>query len=907
MIKCLHLSDFHIGKNSYEQLKLFNYLLTHIDEKCNDSFIPDYVFITGDITNQAKESEFKSFFDEFYLPLYVQLTTIKPDVEFFIVPGNHDLDRKLVEDIPRESRLDASSIFFQADADGLNKRLNYEIRSLENFEKFIFEISSHKSFISSKEGSFAHIFNKKDCKIGIAGINTAWLSRDNKDKEKLSPGIDLTEVALKAISDCDIKILLGHHPLSWIYPQHKKRLLNSFAESNILYFHGHQHIAETTENVIAQNGFIEVQCGAAYHVKDTDSFLKNGFSWVEIDSKTSTIKLQPMKWSFEFKRFILDNDSLHPDMKLDNDWWQYALPQKQITSVVKTYSLPKECKEINTNFFETRTIKSDNNLFLQYIDGSLPEWDQNFLKHIPEREIVQDGFDFLLKCSTLNHSSMLLIRGAAGEGKTTALRQIALKAYEKFEYNIVLFEDKIDLIPIINYCRSNNKPNIFIFDNASVMAKNITIFLDLIKDEDIIVHILCASRDGDWNIAINELQTFNQYCSYKELVLSSLSHEESKHIIDFWTQYGKDGLKELYHETRDDAITKLFDACQNSISSEGSFLGGMLSVRYSDGLKNHVENLLYSLETKCINNSSKNLLDAFVAIAIMHTEDLLFLSLPVLSEYIYNDPRSNIKSNILYPLGKEAAAVRSGNFLYTRHKTIATTAIEILEETFKYDIDLVFSELASCALKARSKGVHIPDLNKWDYTLPNHFINTNSTLSVDIASRLLQEQPSNKDLLTSFAKICRHINDPKIAQQAYLEFVEIPKNDFVFYFEWAQVVKELDQIPFACWLILSAISDWGNDYLIRVDNITSAFLELNQLFESLLITYRKDEYNNASIICRDILNKLENHQKIIIKENMTNLDKAIKLVWNSFSKEGIIDKIPTISQLSYLKLSESLD
>lgn len=57
----LHLSDFHIGKDNYGQIKLFSYLLEHIKERKNSGWIPDAVFITGDIANKGKEADYETF------------------------------------------------------------------------------------------------------------------------------------------------------------------------------------------------------------------------------------------------------------------------------------------------------------------------------------------------------------------------------------------------------------------------------------------------------------------------------------------------------------------------------------------------------------------------------------------------------------------------------------------------------------------------------------------------------------------------------------------------------------------------------------------------------------------------------------------------------------------------------
>ena len=61
-------------------------------------------------------------------------------------------------------------------------------------------------------------------RIGVAGINTAWLSKDDQDKERLTPGVPLAEAALDRIKGAEVRFVLGHHPLTWLVEEHAERL-----------------------------------------------------------------------------------------------------------------------------------------------------------------------------------------------------------------------------------------------------------------------------------------------------------------------------------------------------------------------------------------------------------------------------------------------------------------------------------------------------------------------------------------------------------------------------------------------------------------------------------------------------------------------------------------------------------
>jgi len=53
-IKWLHLSDFHVGKDNYGQRKLFSQIHQNVAARIAKGFIPDFVFLSGDIANKGK-------------------------------------------------------------------------------------------------------------------------------------------------------------------------------------------------------------------------------------------------------------------------------------------------------------------------------------------------------------------------------------------------------------------------------------------------------------------------------------------------------------------------------------------------------------------------------------------------------------------------------------------------------------------------------------------------------------------------------------------------------------------------------------------------------------------------------------------------------------------------------------
>ncbi|MCM0082967.1 metallophosphoesterase [Geomonas sp. Red32] len=856
-IRWLHLSDFHVGKDRYEERKIHNFIHDHVREQCDNGFIPDLIFITGDIANNGLENEYADFINEFLNPLKVALGGRTWEGQIFAIPGNHDLQRKYVKAVSREDRLRADSKFFRADKSGLEERRIHELRAFEEFGNFtILSDLWPENWLDSEQSSLlVKPFRLKGRTIGIVGVNTAWLSRDDKDKEQLSPGIDLLESTLLTIKDCDLRILLGHHPLDWLSSKHRNRVQNILGDHKIIYLHGHLHENRSQPMETGGGRFLQIQAGAAFNVLELDETKwENGLLWAEVDFSLTKIKLRPRYWKCKEGRWGIADD-LHEDNRIDDNWWSFPLPNtpdfdKTVSTPQKNaqFVLPNGWVRVDEIFIEERSRREiQEETLLHFFDGAIPMWHQGFLHTIPQRNVVSDTIAIILNNLKSGRPSMTLLTGGGGEGKSTALLQSALALFEGSQCNLLwhtaeqapLLIDSLSELPA-------DKPWVVVSDDGDQMVQNLGQILPWLAQNRSDIHFLIAARKSDWFSAGGTRVGWMQHCLFREIVLGKLYPNEAQSIISLWSTYGEAGLKSLHGTEPDEAARRLQAASEDEQSGgEGAFLGAMLKIRLADGLKDHVKLLLSRLmEVKVVNGNNRTLLDAFAVIACMHAEGLSFLSEPVIAQYIYGDPTKRISGKILVPLGKEAAATHAGKFVFTRHTSIAQTAITILESDFGVDPGEIFINLGVAAIKARPK-VKIPEFKKWEYDLPLHFLKSNrESIALAIGEAQLSEEPQNTFLLNNLASLYRETGDPEKSSHLFRKF-DGATSGRDFYYEWGTAEGNAGNAALAVWLAAAALSDWRFSVPPGNNRSKLCLAGLGVAFESLYADHYVPEFRDA--------------------------------------------------------------
>lgn len=923
--KWLHLSDFHVGKDEYGQIKLFRYILEHMSTEKDKGCIPDAVFITGDIANGGLEEQYNIFINEFLLKLldiYENLENV------YIVPGNHDLNRDKCSIAAKSlyEVLKDSPNFFDTNEKGKECREEIFPR-FEGFKNFInsdYCFSAKKIF--EEKGYFNNSVSKEGNKIGIVGINTAWLSKSDKDKENLTPGKYMLEEALESVEDCDYKLVLGHHPLSWLQGEQKQQITTLLAKSKAIYLHGHLHKNSGEYALNFNTGVLTLQCGAAFQARENEKYY-NSLQWGEINFDDNTIRITPWKWSVNKQKFVADSAEWYPESFKEEgkDSWLFPCTieffgksnQEKAKPQIK---IPLGWNLIDKAFIEKRKEAEEQSI-LKYFDGKESSYSDVFSDYIPVRNIVLEIKDEFIRCNNNNQIKCTLVTGAGGEGKTTVLLQsIKILVEEEGWKALILRHAEKDMrlgeAQILNITKEGNW--IICVDNCFPVAPAICELLKKVaRQEQSHIHFLLCARDIDWNNTESHKLPWRNFSSYSTHKLRGINEDDAEKIVKAWENLGENGLGILKGLSTSEAKKRLVLASQNEErgdESEGALLGALLSTRYGQDLHNHVRDMLLRLQEIPLGNET--LLDAFAYIVAMHSEKLRFLSKTVLAQ-IYREVK-NIKKSILGPLGDEAASAVSGDIIYTRHISIAKSAREILDKEFQVDFDEIFINLATAAVEIQENGGFVEEYRRWKF-ISDNFFKKNKTLAINIDKRILKILSYDPYMIVHLSTLYRKAGQPQMALDLFRD-VDFKIDHRSFFCEWALVEANEENRNTSVCLSALALSDKIESKPIDIDNACINLYSIALTFTELYALYKNDKYlfaaraaielgrkidpDNVQIkklvnIKKDTLNKVQ------ISEKGLNLQKYLKegILIASADKEIIFKNwIPKVEDLEYKRV-----
>jgi len=227
-VSWLHLSDFHTGKDGYEESEMFSRIIQHVRKKVAAGFVPDFVFITGDIADKGAPDQYEKFCDGFLQPLQEAIGG-GIHCRTYMVPGNHDLDRKVNHAFDRVEFGKLRERYFDPTPDGASSRKMLAQR----FSSFIaHDVTDRADRFADSQGAFAERVTLRGTHVGIVGVNTAWLSRDEHDEGFLTLGKPLLEKALRDVDESELTIVLGHHPISWFAKERQRPIRSLLAHQS---------------------------------------------------------------------------------------------------------------------------------------------------------------------------------------------------------------------------------------------------------------------------------------------------------------------------------------------------------------------------------------------------------------------------------------------------------------------------------------------------------------------------------------------------------------------------------------------------------------------------------------------------------------------------------------------------
>lgn len=812
-VKWLHLSDFHIGKDGYEESEMFSRIIEHVRRKVAGDFVPDFVFITGDIADKGAAGQYEKFCDDFLQPLY---EVIGGDIQArtYMVPGNHDLDRKVNKAFDRIEFGKLRERYFDPTKDGADERKML----VDRFSNFIaHDVTGRADGFANADGAFAQKIFVRGTEIGVVGVNTAWLCKDDSDEGLLTLGKPLLEAALRNVDGSDLIVVLGHHPISWFAKEQQRPIRALLAHKNCIYLHGHLHDAWSEPSYGDGDFFLAIQSGAAFQAREGDRW-RNGLVWGSADLSNGTVGLQSFHWNPSHQGWTLNADAFS-DSHRDNDWWRYRLPSTLVPakgkrSAESVSQLPGGWEIVRGIDLEPHLGPLDPAPALAFFDGAVPDWSTALSRSIPRRDVVDR---LVAPFRTHNGSDMptvTLLTAAGCEGKTTAILQAAYDTVkDNPEWSIL--RRKNDLRPLniheLAPFLSGEGKWLVVLDGADQTASAVHAFaasnVELARGK---VSFLLGSRDSDWLACGADKLAWKAVCSFKHEGLSGLNLADATRIVDAWSMYGDAGLGELANTESKHRAQRFRDLANleakgNSAGDSGAFFGALLGVRHGSDLLDHARAMLDKLETIEI-PSGGTLKDAMAFISIMHAEGQDYLSIPVLAGVLGCDI-GKFHALVIRPLGQEAAATTTSTCVYTRHKYIAQAIVNVLENGYLENIADHFKRLVKAALTAYHEGGFIKGLRSWRYDLAEHFYTTNRPLlAIEVAQTVFEFEPNEPKVITNLAYLHRVSNEPQDAVRIYRD-ANLVTEDRPYYHDWAISEAECRHFLESAVLAAYALSD----------------------------------------------------------------------------------------------------
>ncbi|MDM8515340.1 metallophosphoesterase [Desulfobacterales bacterium HSG16] len=280
-ITWLHISDLHFRKShDFNETIVLKELVRDV-KSCieQDGVTPDFIAVTGDIAFSGASSEYdlaRNFFDK------LQEATGVPREKLFIVPGNHDVDRKL---ITGGAKAIGASL---TDRDKVNTFLvtpgdrHLIMERFKGYSDFFNDYFGGIQAFDDENFFYVRAFDVGGRTIAVSGINSSWLAGPDEDR---ASGLVIGERQVRAALDkveqagADLSIAIMHHPFDWLREFDQNDSATLLLDKWDFILSGHLHKTSTTQLTDPDTNAMTITGGACYEKRE----FPNTYNFVQLN------------------------------------------------------------------------------------------------------------------------------------------------------------------------------------------------------------------------------------------------------------------------------------------------------------------------------------------------------------------------------------------------------------------------------------------------------------------------------------------------------------------------------------------------------------------------------------------------------------------------------------------------
>lgn len=433
MIKVIHISDFHLESEnlSFDKNNLIKALITDLKSVICDKSI---IIFSGDLIDKSgigfkdKELAFE-YFKELFIDKIVEVFPIIKG-KFFIIPGNHDFDRKELDEFSDKPRKEFFNNKPEIIEEFVSKNFNTAkpLVGLKNFKEF--EKNFYKDDFDGEHWNFTQFENSfkievDDDLIGLSCFNTSWLSFDDMEKGTLFISKFQVENSLNFLKDCPLKIAVIHHPLEFLNEKDLENVKPIMYKYYDMILMGHTHKLEG-RNIDDIDGKLFISVGKSITgIKSKESDYKCGYSVIEFFPND--------KFKVNYKKYIDDQGVFVNNTDIGNNEGA-----KEFT-ILKG----KELKSLQTTKSIIDTIKNDyliklnDDLILNISQSNKTSLKDVFVEpilcNLPENNIEQESdIEYFSTSQIVQNNKSYLIFGGKDIGKTILLDKLLIEFTEGY-------------------------------------------------------------------------------------------------------------------------------------------------------------------------------------------------------------------------------------------------------------------------------------------------------------------------------------------------------------------------------------------------------------------------------------------------------------------------------------------